>query len=309
MAGVPGGGGSSWNPADSQTGKFNPSAEQGKLGNQAPEALGEEGGLTETLQGTPIVGDVLKLLFGSNKDGGVPEEFANSLATQDALRSLLLGQSAGIANALPINSLIPNTNILNTQMGLQGGGNILGQMAGIGGLQGFGQGLQSAVTGSQEGFTGDVGQLVGNLTGQFEQALRPTADRAFQTAEADIFESAARSGTTRSSTTTDQISRMGTDINNNLMSQVGGVGASLTNILAPLQSQQRQAATMALLGLPGQSSAMINQPGQQNFQNLLQGLQLAQGGLQASQQPPYLAPQNGLVGDLLGFAGGAVSKG
>jgi len=248
---------------------------------------------------------------GGGKGGGVPHQFGPVLENLQNIMGQAQSRGFQFEQQFPLGLLGFNrdnqTQMLNqlagTQLGV--GNTLLGQTAPT-----FEAALGSLRGGMQEGFTGDLSQTVGQLGGILDASLRPSLQRSFETGEADIFEGAARSGTTRSSTTTDQIGRFREGLEAQLLQTVGGGQANLLGALAPLQAEQRQQATTMGLGLPGMAQQFLSRPQDFGMQSLLQGLQLpiqaggAAGG--ALGGVPFQQGQN-KAGDALALVGSAAA--
>ena len=185
------------------------------------------------------------------------------------------------------------------------GGQLAGQQSGIVGSTG--QSLQDSGTFDNalgnlnramgEGFGAGI---TGDLLSQFQNLQRPGLDLQKQFLEADVFEGAARSGTTRSTGTTEALSRGFGQI------EAGGSQAAgqFASAVAPSAIGAQLGAITQGLGLPSQVANMFSGPLAQQLQS-----QQFQQGLQGQAFGDILSGipiQEGRLPGKQGGSGGAV---
>lgn len=240
---------------------------------------------------------------GKNQEGFVPFEFQNLLGQGNQVLGDAIGQSQGSGITGADFFFDPGflSNIRGLTEGLTGDFGAAGQRRS---LALFGEGQESLGRGIDEGFTG------GLLT-DIESRFRPQLDRAFELGSADIFEQAARTGTTRSSSTVESLGRFRTGLESNLQNILGGIEGQL----APLTAQQRERSTLAALAQPQSFMDLLRGPlrealGESQF---LRGLPIqalgATGGLNAVPFVPPIQKGSSPTEQALGFLGPILASG
>ncbi len=241
--------------------------------------------------------------FAGTKQPRDPRVVPGFEGLAEALGPLLQGL---MGNAAPFSSggqfsaeNIFNSDLFGAQAGLG-----LGQAGGIAESGIFGTALEGLGRGIEEGFGAGV---TSDLLGEFEGLLRPSIEQSKEFAAADIFEGAARSGTTRSSHTVESLARSAGTI------EAGGLQgvAQFGSAVAPSAIGAQMSAIAQGLGLPNQAIqglagplAQIIQSGQfqqgqagDAFSAILSGIPIQEGRLGGKAQ--------GQVGNNVGGVMGA----
>jgi hypothetical protein len=201
---------------------------------------------------------------GKGTSGGIPSEFRP-----------FLNQVFGVVdNALQQSQAFPLTldQFIDPQF-LQGA--LEQRNAGL--QQFFSEGLGSGIETFGQGIESLQNLLAGTDIEGLEGLLRPAAERSKDFLTADVAESAARFGQTRSTGTVDAIGRGVEGIESNLLQQIAG--------LVPAGLQAQAQGIGASFGLPGLFGGMLQGP-------ITEGIGLSQFG----QTLPFQAMQAGAAG-------------
>ncbi len=241
--------------------------------------------------------------FGGTKQPRDPRVVPGFEGLMEALGPLLQGLMGGAA---PFGAggqfsaeNIFNSNLFGAQTGLG-----LGQAGQIAESGAFGNALEGLNRGISEGFGAGV---TGDLLSEFEGLLRPSIEQSKEFAAADIFEGAARSGTTRSSHTVESLARSSSGIEGAGLQGVAQFGSAV----APAAIGAQMSAIAQGLGLPNQAIeglagplAQLVQSGQFQqglasgaFESILSGIPIQEGRLGGKAQ--------GAVGSNIGGASSA----
>lgn len=202
----------------------------------------------------------------------------------------LLGNIQQSASPFQAGGAMSASNIFGSPLFTSQVGNALGTQNAVQSSGAF----QNALGGLNEAIGGDLGSgITSGLLSEFNELQRPGLDLAKQFAEADIFEGAARSGTTRSTGTTETLGRAFAGI------EAGGQQntANFASAVAPSAIGAQMGAIGQGLGLPGQTQGLFAGPmaqllNQSQFQqgqagsafgDILAGIPIQEGRLSGKQ--------------------------